>query len=270
MSIKVTVPKKEEELEELPEKEELETEVEETVEENDERDLELENARLQGQVEVLSKKDAPASGQNSQEKARAQLLNDVNSLSEEQFSEIYHKSKTEVMATYLDHAVHTGNLETKERVASAEARMELTTKHGSDFLKYRKEVDAALQDASAEVKQDPERLARFMERQYLALKRENPPKVIKKKEGDDTVNRKKIVSDFEKPDPVAGEHVSEEAEKKKNDELSPQDYALGKHFGITTKSEAELHKGLYVPMDFGNGITFKDPAKGFEKVEPAK
>jgi len=124
-----------------------------------------------------------------------------------------------------------------------------------------------LDDLSPEVRQDPKRLAKHMERQYLALQSE---KRISEPEKVDP--RKRITSDFAKPSvgTVPGERAPVEVE---SDEIPAEYQPLSKAMGLTSEKERKemmkrISDGEYVPMNLGGGVVFQDPNKGFEKIAP--
>jgi len=265
--MKVKLEKKEQELDsedttqeadELPDTEVVDEETEEDVA----KKLEIENARLQGKLEAMEAK--PKTVQDDpNERARIQLLNDSNSLDDETFEKIYRAPKHQVMATFLDQQLRTNQAKTNQKIAESEARMELASKYGKDVSKYRKELNEALEEASPEVRRDPERLAAYLERQYLAFEKAEPVKkpVLKKEED---VHRRKIVQDFAKPG-VDGSDLKKEDNSKK-DELKDDLKQLGSRWGIETETERKKYLGkvVHVDMDFGSGV--KLTKTGFEKV----
>ena len=268
MSIKVKLKEDEQnktedvEVTELEKSEEITDE--EIVEEDSSKKLELENARLQGQLEVLKSTPKPDKVDQN-ERARLQLLNDANNLSDEQFEAVYKATKSQTMTVFLDQQLRLNKQETSQRIFESEAKMELTNKYGKDFTKYKKELNECLEDASPAVRQDPERLTRFLERNFLALSKDDAPaekKQVVKKEED--MQRRRIVSDFAKPG-VDGSDLKKNEDPNK-DVIKEEYKGLGSRWGIETESERKKYLGkvVYVPMNFGNGVTFSDPKKGFE------
>lgn len=257
--------KEQEEIQEITELPEGEEVVEEAEEKDAARELELKNARLEGQIEAMKDKPKPQPEMDLAERQRIQVLNDTNGLDDETFEKIYKAPKHQVMATLLDSQIRTNQIKTNQRIAEAEAKAELSNKYGKDVSSFRKELNEALEDASPAVRQDPERLAAYMERQYLALsKQKEVMKPAPKKEDD--VQRRKIVQDFAKPS-VEGADLKGKEEPK--DELKEDLKQLGSRWNIKTESERKKYLGkiVHVDMDFGNGIVLKK--SGFEVATPA-
>lgn len=274
MSIKVKLEKDAKAEDEIVEKEELE-DVEDTgnadEQDNDResRDLEIENAHLKGKLEALQIQPKKEAQMSQSERARIQLLNDTNNLTDEQFEGIYKAPKHQVMVTFLDQQLQNTKFENQQKLNESEAMQELAGKYGKDFSKYKKDLREALEDLSPAVRQDPERLSRALERQFLALSKLDESVVkkapIKKKEDD--MQRRKIITDFEKPGVAGGDDIKPPSDTSKSDELKPEHKELGSRwFEKESERKQYLGKVVHVPMNFGNGVVFKDPKKGFEKV----
>ena len=272
MKVKLEKQEKQEEQEEQEEIQEedvlpegTETTEAEVKEKDVARELELKNARLEGQLEAMKDKPKPQPEMDLAERQRIQVLNDTNGLDDEAFEKIYKAPKHQVMATLLDNQIRTNQSKTNQRIAEAEARAELSNKYGKDVSNFRKELNEALDDASPAVRQDPERLASFLERQYLALSKQNEVKKLAPKKEED-VQRRKIVQDFAKPG-VEGADLKSKEEPK--DELKEDLKSLGSRWDIKTESERKKYLGkiVHVDMDFGSGIVLKKT--GFEIGTPA-
>lgn len=270
MAIKIQVPAKKEE--EVVDQEQLEDE--EVVSEPEvkvDRDLELENARLKGRNEVLETLAAkpskdPASDQSKRdEELKTSILSDSDRLTDEDFQEKYQMSKIKAVNAIHKHDTEVTRIQGAESTARLEAKEELIEKYGKDYLKHKSKIEEALADAAPEVRRDPTRLARFMETQYLALSRAEekaPAKEPGKK--DENMERRRIVNDFEKPNPS---EAANRQERSKDDDLIPEeDRELASQFGITKKSELESLKSDYIDMDIGGGVTMVGMGPGQVKL----
>ena len=267
MKIKLPVEKKDEEID--IEKDEVVDESD-TVEEDadagnsgkseqdrESRDLELENARLKGQLEVLSQKPAaqPLSDQARKDEELKQVLrSDADRLDDDAFQEKYQMSKLKALDAIYKHDLETTKVQSAESMARLEAKEELIEKYGKSYLKYKSEIEKAVQDAAPEVRRDASRLARFMDTQYLALSRgEEVKPPVKDKKKEESMDRRKIVDDFEKP---LSDRVSSKREQNEDqDLLDAPDRELASHFGITKKSELKDLESDYIPMDIGGGFS---------------
>jgi hypothetical protein len=247
--------KKEETVDEFPETKEEELSIEEKH-----RRLELENAEMRGRLSA-AKEQPRTPPQNSHEQTKARIYSDANSLDDEKFQDVYKMSKNQAMMTILERDAAISKAEAKRAAAEAEAKVEMATKYGSSFYQFKNQVEEAVADLSEEVKSDPSRLARAMERFYLSFQKEGVATRTKPDE------RKKMINDFEKP------ALSPPAEKKEQEEIPAAYKPFSKVFGIHSETERKelmqtIAEGEFVPMDMGNGYWFKSPERGFERVEP--
>ncbi len=226
------------------------------------RELELENAALRARAdtlkEVATQNKAVDNSNASKDAWKGAILADSNSMTDEDFRAKYKTEKYQATAAILEFDMKDSNQKTQQRIASVQAEQRLMTKH-KDFLSVKAEVDEMVAMASPEVRQDPDRLEKLMERAYLAAeKKEVKPAAPQTKE-----NVKRIINSFEKPTPKGESKGSESA----SDDLPEDIRALGKSFGLTSEKERkELLSNAYIPMDLGGGYVFRDPAKGVEKV----
>lgn len=250
--------KKKDEVEELPKEDEKE--VVSSIDE-EKRRLEIENAELRGFKKATEeKKTERSSAQTAHEQTKARVGADMVNMDDDKFQEIYKMNKSEARSLMAQKDSDLSREENKRLMAEAEAKVEMATKYGASFYQYKNQVEEAVADLSEDVRSNPARLAKAMERLYLGFQKEGP---IQKKE---SLDRKKIVSDFEKPTP------SIPVEKKESEEIPEQYRPLSKVFGIRDEKERKdlmrtIANGEFVPMDMGGGYWYKDPAKGFEKVE---
>lgn len=220
------------------------------------RKLELENAELKGKIsafETISKTSPKADQPNSQDAWKTQALSDINVLNDEEFNAKYKYSKLQVNTAILQHEFNQQTSQQKTQFAELRAENQMISKH-SDFMDYKDAVREAINDASPEVRQDPERLSKVMERAYLAAVKEKP----KAKE---SMERKQIASNFERPTPKT------EIKKPDNDEIPEEHRAICNKFGIKSEKERKaLMASDDCETDFGGGYVFRDREKGFEKV----
>jgi hypothetical protein len=264
--MEITVKKKEAEADELP-AEEKEVEGADVVAKERERlrQLELENAEMRGKLSVSQPNKPSPVDQFQQQKLR--VMTDINTLDDETFERTYKMPKHSASMAMFERENEMTRAESKRAIAEAEAKAEMSAKYGSNFYAIKAQIEDSLDDLSPEVRQDPKRLAKHMERQYMALQSErriNEPEKIEP--------RKKIVSDFAKPGvgSVPGEKPPVEPE---TDEIPAEYQPLSKAMGITSEKERKemmkrISDGEYVPMNLGGGVVFQDPNKGFEKVAP--
>lgn len=273
MALKVKVKSKseEEEVDELENEEGEEVDGADVVEDDDDEAtrLKIENAEMRGKLSVLQK--AQGNPHSNHEQVKLQVFQDANNLSDEDFHKKYNMQKHMATASVLERENAMTKAETKQELAEARASSELSAKYGPEYFRHKEQIEETLADLSPEVRQDPKRLAKHMERVFKAVSTERPnakPKSVK--DGED---RRKVVKDFEKPTPDADARKGDEEEDK--DEIEEQFRPLAKAVGIQTESE-RLHykdlidKGEFVPMELGGGVRFADPAKGFERVEAKK
>ncbi len=230
------------------------------------RQLELENAELRGKTSALQSLSRPADTQSQQNQWKTVILSDMNALSDEDFKTKYKYEKYQATAAILEQEYQASSAKTKQEIAELRAEQRLGSKYGKDFYEVKSEVDDMVSQASFEVRQDPEKLAKFMEKAYLAASKDKKPAVplVKGEEKPKGEGVKRIVSSFEKPSPVPqGSGRNEEGK----DELPEEYRSLGKAFKITSEKERqELLKDNYVPVELGAGLVFRNPEKGIEKV----
>lgn len=272
MALKIKLPKEDviEEQDELPgeieNQEEEEVVVKDTHAEEALR-LKLENAELRGKLSVTQKVERPADALTLHEQAKAKVFSDINMYTDDQFEQIYKMPKSQASITMLDRENALTKAETKRLHAESEAKSEMGAKYGTEFYKYKAEIEEAVEDLSEEARKDPKRVARFMETKFLSLQREEKPAPrpgsVKGDEG-----RRKVVNDFDKPNPQQDETLAKKQEKL--DVIAEGDRALAKSMGITSEKERLSYMTDFVPMKLGGGIWLKDPNKGFEKIEPTK
>lgn len=254
--------------------EEVINEEQEPVKANDAEDkarkLEIELAEARGKLSVLNQPSAPQPEKTNPAeeqyfRTKQVVQTDISAMDDDAFRTKYNMTKADVKIHFMEYERNLESQKTSEKVAKMEAENEILSKYGSSYAKYKSEVNKAIEDASPEVRKDPARLSKFIERTYLALSRdekdEKPTKIQPKKEGE-TMNRR-IANDFDAPTP---RHDVADRNKEKNDSLEGEDLEIGRHFGITTKSEREKYNGRHLEMNFGHGVVLRDPKKGFEKI----
>lgn len=227
------------------------------------RQLEIEKARLEGEVKGRSASAIPTvAPQQSFQQLKTMVWTDVNTLTDDQFFEKHKMEKFKATAAIAE------SESAKQRQELAETRVEarLAAKYGKEFYELKPEIDEMLLDASLEVRQDPVRLEKFLEKSFLASQKNKP---VEQERKGGPVNRSRINGGFEKPVPRAGARQVESEEEK--DLIAPELRGLARSFGITSEKErASLASSNYVDMDLGGGWRYSDPSRGFEKVESGK
>jgi len=233
-----------------------------------ERDLELENAKLQGKVEALSQKSKQNSAQSEvdkQEQLKAQVINHIDTLSDEDFEKSYNMSKVKAYKAISDHDRQLTETRSAESNARLEAKTDLVDKYGKSFQKYKYQIEDAIQDASPEVRKDPKRLYRFMEREFLALSSSDRDKNRPKNNDKDDKMNKRIVRDFSPPTPK-DDISSRKSEEDEDDFKSESDRELAGKFGFETHKQLKEARGNYIDIDVGAGMKFTHDGHGGVKI----
>lgn len=226
-----------------------------------ERELEIEKARLEGENNALKKLNAPAVGgaSSQEEQWKQRVLADVNSMPDEDFKTKYNCEKHQATSAVIAY----DQSKTDQRVSQLQAENRLMSQYGADFNKFQGDIDAAVADASPEVRKDPVRLAKVMERALLAARSGAPAPAAPRapaNPGGNPVDRKRITN-FDKPnDPSPAPRGTQTAA----DEVPSEFREVGRHFKITSEKERQdLMKDDFVEIDFGGGVKFRDPKDGF-------
>jgi hypothetical protein len=230
-----------------------------------ERELELKNAKLEGQLELFNQnRGSQAANASVQEQ---QYMNQVYadlSLADEDFVEKYKGyNKSQVIQAINQQQ----NFKQTSEVSKLTAKNSLSRKY-PDFIEFEDKVDEALADANPQVLADPARLKAFMERQYLAISKDGKRDALPKPKagtGKKDEGRKTIVgnSDFVPPSPKSGN--SKKDGDGGADEIKAEDRELASRFGIKSEAQRKKFMSPYIPMDLGGGYKFESPEKGFEK-----
>lgn len=235
------------------------------------RKIEIENAELRGKNSALESFRTSAPSVDSTTQARNQwkqtVLGDMNGMSDDDFRSKYKFEKYQATAAILENEFTTSDTKNKEQIAELRAENRLVAKYGKDFGDVRDKVDEMVAMASPEIRQDPKKLEKFMETAYLAASKEKPATPIAAKSKGNDMQRR-IVNSLERPTPVAqgGQRTAEA-----KDTLAPEYQKLGRAFGLTSEKERKaLLETNYVPMELGNGLVYRDPSRGVEKIEAAK
>ena len=225
------------------------------------RRLELENAELKGKVEAFqtiakSTEKSNSTASKDEETWKNAALNDINILSDEEFIAKYKNNKMQVNTALLQYDFQKQTASQRQQISELRAENRMTAKY-SNFSEYKDQIQEAMNDAAPEVKQDPERLTKVMERAYLAALN-NPS--TKNKEV--PMDRRSIqTTNFEKP----RAHVDK---KQENSDEIPVEYApICNAFGIRSEKERQQYLNTdEIETQFGNGYVLRDSKKGFEKV----
>ena len=258
----------------LKKKEEVEVEedslpADDTPKINREHELELELAEKRGELKAL-KNNANPTGQMSIEQTKQLVFGDINNLTDEDFQKKYKTSKHAASMTVMDADNRQTKAEAKQLHAEAISTSSLSAKYGTDFYKFKNQILEDVNDLADTAKQDPEKLQRWMERQYLALSKDEG-RPIQKKSTDD---RRKVVEDFEKP--TVEVDGKKEIDNPANDEIKDvvppdsdiSDQRLAHSMGLHSEKERKQYADknlIYVDMELGDGYHFGDPKRGFER-----
>lgn len=263
--MEIKLKKKEDEIEDTEQDgaDELPIKTEEPSLEEKTRRLEIENAELRGFQKASQERKPSVQSEHEQTKMRVNA--DMAAMDDEKFQQIYRMSKSDARATLAERDAAISRSENQKAIAEAEAKVEMATKFGADFYRYKDRIEEGLADLSDEARKDPKKVSRAMERMFLSLQREG---FAPKPTGDP--QRKKIVTDFEKPT-----HAAPKAPEDKTEEIPDQYKPFSKVFGIRDEKERkelmkQIDEGEFVPMDMGQGYWFKHPSRGFEKIETKK
>lgn len=248
------------ETEVLPDKETGEdVSVDTSIEEK--RRLEIENAEMRGRLSVIDEQKRTVNT-NSTEQIKAKVMGDVNGLEDDKFQELYHMTKSQAVAAIYEQENKQSRVEMRRATAEAEANSEMGIKYGSEYYRFKNQIDESIADLSDEARTDPKRLAKHKERMFLSLQKET---AIRSNKDD---SRKKIVNDFEPPTPP----IDKKNEEIKNEEIPDKYRSLTKVFGLKDEKERKeymqmIKDGSFVPMDMGGGMVFRHPDRGFEVAE---
>lgn len=220
------------------------------------RELELENARLKGRLEASPA--APAVDPNAW---KAAVWADMNGLDEDSFKAKYNGvSKTQASTKMLEDDFQKSTAQTQQQIAELRAENQLASKY-PEFFSHKEAVSEAIADASPEVRRDPAKLAKFMERAFLAAKAANPAPAAKpRKPGEPT---RRVVD----PAFVAPTNKGDEPTPKAKDDIAPEYKSIARAFGIADEAERKkLSESEFCRMDLGGGVFFESPDRGFEKT----
>lgn len=209
--------------------------------------LEIEKARLEGEVKARTAPVAPAS---DNKQIKTQVWADVNVLDDDAFKAKWGSEKYKATAALLEQDFQASDTKNKQEIATLRAEQRLAAKYKDDFYDLKPEIDEVLSLASADVRQDPDKLAKLMETAYFAAKGKAPAPKAKPK--GDLMDRKKISGGFERPSGAPPAENREEAEDK--DALASEYQQLGAAFGLRSEKERkQLMASDIIPMDLGNG-----------------
>jgi len=233
------------------------------------RKLELENAELRGKASVLEKpKEEPKPSfvesksprEVQWEQTKTTVTGHISSMSDEDFEAAYKMSKDQARAQVAqgDQQLYTEKM--NERTARMEAENRLYRKF-PDYSDFEDEIREAVNDAAPEIRQDPTRLMKYLERHYKAAKAGRPAPKPK----EDPMNRRVIDGGFEKPNPAPDLN---RPPAPRTEEMKEDHRAICQNFGIETEEERKQFMGNEIPMNMGGGIVFRNSKKGFEKIKP--
>lgn len=256
------IEKKEAEITEDQEKtaEELAAESAVIAEQEKERvhKIEQENAELRGKASAFESmaKGNQSQPQVAQDQWKSIALTDSNNLSDDEYFSKYKITKLQGAQAIHEYEIKNLSESQSRKFAKMEAENKLLTKY-PDLYENSEAIQEAINDASPEVRADSERLAKVIERAYLATGKGQP------KPKGEPLERKQITSGFERVVPRSAGTGRE----KQSDEIPPEYAPILKHFGVTSEKERQkLMSSDEVETHYGDGIVFRDSEKGFEKV----
>jgi len=237
--------------------------------------LEIENAELRGKTSVLEKPPEPkepAPMPRSQkelqwEQTKVLVNGHINSMSDEDFETHYKFNKATAQGQIVSGDNTISAEKTAERTTKIEAENKLYAKYGPEYAEVADEMTGIISDASPEVRNDPVRLAKFLERQFKAIrkpKKEEPP-APPAPPGDPMQRR---ITNFDTPNPIPAP-PAKEGETKKTP-VDPSMAHITKAFGIESEEERKQYESPNIRMDLGRSggknVVFRDPKKGFERI----
>lgn len=223
------------------------------------RQLEIELAEARGKLSVLQTSTKPVEADQFEAISR-NVWSDINTLNETDFQMKHNMEKSKASTLLLQEDSKRTKASHQKEIAELRADNTLTTKYGADYLSVRDEVNAALADASPEVRQDPAKLARFMERAYLAASKES---VASTGAGalPRTATGQRRITNFERPAPPS--HAVAAPAK---EEIAAEYRTIAKGFGISSEAERkQLMQSDVLEMDMGGGYIYSPTSGGFEK-----
>lgn len=212
------------------------------------RELELEKARLEGEIRGRSASQAPVQTQGqSDQQIKQQVWADANMLSDDDFKTKWGTEKYKATTALLEKEVASTATQQRQETALLRAESRMASQH-PDFYEVKDQIDELVAMASPEIRQDPEKLAKLMEKGYAAAVKPTP----RANAGGRNMNRSRITGGLESPTPQAA--PSGRVENEDKDQLAPEYRELGRWFGITSESERKkLMENDYIEMDLGNG-----------------
>lgn len=219
------------------------------------RELELENARLKGMLEAKNAPIAPPvqsveSEQDKYLKTKQTVLSDSTAMDSTDFEEKYKMSKAEAKLHFTTYEFEQERMTNKENMALLRAENQIVKKYGDKYAKYQDKIDAAIKDLAPAVRQDPQRLANYIEitlRSHLLDEKDETPAPKLKKESD-PMNRRIIESGFEKPGVTREENTQTQ---KKSDEIDAELQPLAAAFGLTSEKERQKFSGVGIDVAYG-------------------
>ena len=216
------------------------------------RELELTNARLEGENKARSSTPAAPSGPD-QKQIKAQVWADMNVLDDDQFKARWGNEKWKTSAALLEQDFQNSDTKNRQEIATLRAEQRLAAKYKEDFYDLKPEIDEVLSLASPDVRQDPDKLAKLMETAYFASKgRYQGAPGAKTKPKGENMDRKKITGGFDKPSYSPAPQNREDVVDP--DEIAPEYQQLARAFGIKSEKERkELVASNIIPVDLGNG-----------------
>lgn len=237
--------------------------------------LELENAELRGKTSVLEKEppaQEPAPMPRPQrelqwEQTKILVNGHIGSMTEEDFETKYGVSKSIAQGQIVTGDQQISTEKTAERTTKMEAENKLYAKYGPEYAEVADEMSSIILEASPEVRNDPKRLASYIERQFKAIRKpkKEEPKAPVPVSGDPMQRR---ISNFDNSDPIPAPAANPNEPKKTP--VDPSFSHILKQFKIDSEEERQKYMSENIRMDMGRSggksVILADEKKGFERV----
>ena len=148
-------------------------------------------------------------------------------------------------------------------------------KYGPEYAEISDQMTVIISEASTEVRNDPVRLANYIDRQFKAIRKpkKEPPAAPATPPTGDPMQRR--ISNFDTPNPIPAPPANPNTPK-----VTPVDPGIAhiiNSFGtqnpddrITSEEERKKFESPNIRMDLGKTggkhVVFRDPKKGFERI----
>ena len=220
------------------------------------KELELENARLQGMLDAKAQ-PAPTPIQSVESehdkytKTKQTVLSDSQVMDDDEFKEKYKMSKEKAENQFLKYEFERENQKRAEDMAILRAENQIVKKYGDKYSKYQEKIEATIQDLSPSVRQDPQKLAQHIEitlRSHLWDEKDDTPTPKHAKKEPHDMSKRIIDSGFEKPNAVLHDNPQPQ---KKSDEIPDEYKPLATAFGLSSEKERQKFKDIHIDVAYG-------------------